>query len=69
MLKIINQVEGLDVYRILKETGSIMEGHFKLTSGYHSNYYLQCARLLQYPDIALKLARKALDIIKKDIDT
>ncbi|MFA5014586.1 MAG: orotate phosphoribosyltransferase [Actinomycetota bacterium] len=69
MLKIINQVEGLDVYRILKDTGSIMEGHFKLTSGYHSNYYLQCARLLQYPDIALKLARKALDIIKKDIDT
>ena len=69
MLKIINQVEGLDVYRILKETGSIMEGHFKLTSGYHSNYYLQCARLLQYPDIALKLARRALDIIKKDIDT
>ncbi len=69
MLKIINQVEGLDVYRILKDTGSIMEGHFKLSSGYHSNYYLQCARLLQYPDIALKLARKALDIIKKDIDT
>jgi len=69
MLKIINQVEGLDVYSMLKDTGSIMEGHFKLTSGYHSNYYLQCARLLQYPDTALKLARRALDIVKKDIDT
>ena len=69
MLKVISQVEGLDVYGILKDTGSIMEGHFKLTSGYHSKYYLQCARLLQFPDITLKLARKALEIMKKDIDT
>ncbi|HEY4696333.1 MAG TPA: orotate phosphoribosyltransferase [Candidatus Hydromicrobium sp.] len=68
MLKVISQVEGLDIYRILKETGSIMEGHFKLSSGYHSKYYLQCAQLLQYPDIAFKLARKALELIKEDID-
>jgi len=68
MLKVISQVEGLDIYKILKETGSIMEGHFKLSSGYHSKYYLQCARLLQYPDITYSLARKALDMVSKDID-
>ncbi|MBA7580139.1 Orotate phosphoribosyltransferase [subsurface metagenome] len=68
MLKVISQVEGLDIYKILKDSGSIMEGHFKLSSRYHSKYYLQCARLLQYPDITYRLARKALDMVSEDID-
>ncbi len=68
MIKVINQVEGIDIFKILKETGSIMKGHFKLTSGYHSDYYLQCARLLQYPDITFKLAGKVLEIIEGEID-
>jgi len=33
-----------------------------------SNYYLQCARLLQYPDITFKIAGKALDLIGEKID-
>ncbi len=68
MLKVISQVKGLDVFKILKDTGSVMEGHFKLSSGYHSKYYLQCAKLLQYPDTTFRLALKALDLIKKDIN-
>jgi orotate phosphoribosyltransferase len=68
MIKILSQVDGIDTFKILKETGSIIKGHFKLTSGYHSDYYLQCARLLQYPDITLKLATRALDMIAEDID-
>jgi len=35
-----------------QETGAILKGHFKLSSGLHSDTYLQCARLLQYPDRA-----------------
>jgi orotate phosphoribosyltransferase len=27
----------------------LLEGHFQLTSGLHSNQYFQCARVLQYP--------------------
>ena len=38
MLKVVSQVEGLDMYKILKDTGSIMEGHFRLSSGYHGKY-------------------------------
>jgi orotate phosphoribosyltransferase len=68
MIKIVNQIEGLDVYKILKDTGSIMEGHFELSSGYHSNYYLQCAKLLQHPDITFKIAGTALDLTKREID-
>lgn len=35
---------------ILKECEAILEGHFLLSSGKHSNRYIQCAKLLQYPD-------------------
>ncbi len=37
---------------ILQQTGALLEGHFQLTSGLHSPRYLQCARLLQYPEHA-----------------
>ena len=33
------------VLEILKEAGVLLEGHFKLTSGRHSNKYLQCAKI------------------------
>ena len=34
---------------IFRETGALLEGHFLLTSGLHSNQYFQCAKVLQYP--------------------
>jgi orotate phosphoribosyltransferase len=34
---------------LLKESAAMLEGHFLLTSGRHSDRYFQCARLLQYP--------------------
>ncbi|MEO8398252.1 MAG: orotate phosphoribosyltransferase [Ignavibacteriaceae bacterium] len=38
-----------DFLNIFKETGALLEGHFLLTSGRHSNFYFQCAKVLQYP--------------------
>lgn len=35
------------VTEILKEAGVLLEGHFLLTSGRHSNKYLQCARIFR----------------------
>jgi orotidine-5'-phosphate decarboxylase len=35
--------------RLLRESQAFFEGHFVLTSGLHSNRYVQCAQLLQYP--------------------
>jgi orotate phosphoribosyltransferase len=32
-----------------EETGALLTGHFKLSSGLHSERYLQCARVLQWP--------------------
>lgn len=57
----------INVIEILKESGALLEGHFLLSSGKHSNKYCQCAKLLQYPD----KAEKVISIVKekvKDLD-
>jgi len=41
-----------EVINEFKETDALLEGHFQLTSGLHSPVYLQCARVLQFPDKA-----------------
>lgn len=49
----------------LKEVEALMEGHFLLSSGRHSNRYVQCAKLLQYPDKAAKVLQVAADKLKE----
>lgn len=39
-----------EVFDIFKKTGAFLEGHYVLTSGYHSPHYFQCAKVLQYPE-------------------
>jgi orotate phosphoribosyltransferase len=39
----------LDVLALLNETGALLQGHFRLSSGLHSPNYVQCALLLQHP--------------------
>lgn len=53
----------IDVVEILKECGALLEGHFLLSSGKHSNKYCQCAKLLQYPD----KAEKVISIVKDKV--
>lgn len=36
----------------LRESEALLEGHFLLSSGRHAGRYVQCARMLQYPDFA-----------------
>ncbi|HEX8619999.1 MAG TPA: orotate phosphoribosyltransferase [Thermoanaerobaculia bacterium] len=38
-----------DVRRLLEETGALLSGHFRLSSGLHSGNYVQCALLLEQP--------------------
>ncbi len=39
----------LDIAALLRETGALLTGHFRLSSGLHSPSYVQCARLLEHP--------------------
>jgi orotate phosphoribosyltransferase len=41
----------------LRECGALLEGHFALSSGLHSDRYFQCALVLQHPERAERLAR------------
>ena len=44
--------------RDFEETGALLTGHFRLSSGLHSDKYLQCARLLMWPERAEKAGRE-----------
>lgn len=46
----------MDMEKIFRETGALQTGHFLLTSGLHSDTYMQCALVLQHPRIAQQLA-------------
>ena len=49
--------------KILKETNALLEGHFILSSGLHSNQYIQCAKLLSYPKKAEVICSSLKELI------
>lgn len=46
------------IMQIFQETGAYLKGHFRLTSGLHSDEYLQSALVLQHPAIAERFGRE-----------
>ncbi|NLI40206.1 MAG: orotate phosphoribosyltransferase [Caldisericales bacterium] len=42
---------------ILESANAILTGHFKLTSGLHSDRYIQCAQVFQYPEKVERLCK------------
>lgn len=49
---------------LFTQTGAYLHGHFRLTSGLHSAEYLQCAKVLAYPDFAARLGQELADLIR-----
>ncbi len=43
------------VLELMTELGALQQGHFLLSSGLHSDTYFQCARILQFPELAREL--------------
>jgi orotate phosphoribosyltransferase len=62
-----------EVLSEFRASEALLEGHFQLSSGRHSAYYLQCARVLMDPmrasRLALALAAKIPREIKQQIST
>ncbi len=48
-------MEELDYEELLEECGALSNGHFRLSSGRHSDRYLQCQKAFQFPSRAEKL--------------
>lgn len=46
----------MDVKKIYMDSNALLEGHFKLSSGNHSQFYLQSAKVLEDPKTAKLLA-------------
>ena len=51
---------------ILKKTNALLEGHFILSSGLHSDKYIQCAKLLSFPHLAKKICVSLSKKIRKN---
>lgn len=47
-----------------EETGALLNGHFELRSGLHSNRFFQCALLLQYPHLAARVCEALVEKMK-----
>ena len=56
-----------NVLSLLRDSGAMLEGHFLLSSGRHSDRYFQCAKLLQYPDKAAAAFSVVAEKIRRDI--
>jgi len=55
----------MNVEQIYKDANALLEGHFLLSSGNHSQFYLQSAKVLEDPKVSEKLATALADEIKK----
>jgi orotate phosphoribosyltransferase len=59
-----------DILEIFIKTEALLEGHFLLTSGRHSNVYFQCAKVLQFPVYMEKICANIAEYFENyEIDT
>ncbi len=58
----------LDDLCLLQEHGAIMEGHFVMPSGFHSQSYIQTSLLLQHPHLAQRIAQALSDKFSQKAD-
>jgi len=56
-----------EVLAEFRSSHALLEGHFKLSSGRHSAYYLQCARVLMNAERAGRLARALAQTLPRDL--
>lgn len=58
-------LDAQEILSLLRSTGALLEGHFILTSGRHSDRYVQCALLLQYPNKAALVGRELAGLLAR----
>lgn len=57
-----------DIRQLLERSGALLGGHFLLSSGLHSDRYFQCAKLLQFPDMAEVACRALASQVTEKVD-
>jgi orotate phosphoribosyltransferase len=56
-----------EVVDLFRECGALLQGHFLLTSGMHSPYYLQCARVLMEPARAIRVCAALIAKLRREL--
>jgi orotate phosphoribosyltransferase len=57
------------ILTIFQKTGAMLKGHFKLTSGRHSDRYFQCALVMQHPQYCERLCSELAErFVNDEID-
>lgn len=55
-----------EVLQMLKDKNAYLEGHFRLSSGRHAGKYMQCAKIMQYPEDFGKLCAELASYFKDE---
>lgn len=58
--------QNFNLEQVYKDAGAYLEGHFLLSSGNHSQFYLQSAKVLENPSLAGRLADELFALISKN---
>jgi orotate phosphoribosyltransferase len=58
-----------EILEVLEKTGAVLRGHFKLSSGRHSDVFVQKFRVLEHPNLAMDFGRAIADSFDKGFDT
>ncbi|MEA2030562.1 MAG: orotate phosphoribosyltransferase [candidate division Zixibacteria bacterium] len=59
-----------DVIKLFQDSKALLTGHFKLTSGRHSNIYYEKFALLKQPETCTKLCKQMAELLEnRDIET
>ncbi|MEA2461755.1 MAG: orotate phosphoribosyltransferase, partial [Actinomycetota bacterium] len=61
----MNQAEILGV---LEDKGAVLHGHFKLSSGRHSDVFVQKFRVLEHPRIAQRFGEELAKLFEGEFD-
>ena len=59
---------GDEILAALRDADAIRTGHFVLTSGRHSGTYVQCARVLEDPELTTRFARVAAERLPEGLN-
>lgn len=60
---------GNPIIKEFEEAGAILHGHFVLSSGLHSDTYIQCAKIFEHPSRAMKVCELLASKIKKELSS
>jgi orotate phosphoribosyltransferase len=51
---------------LMKASGALMTGHFRLSSGLHSDEYCQCAKVAEHPEISEEMGKRLADLFRDE---